>query len=203
MPIKFDFRGVTGKSGRATIMKRVAILLQEQTLDRIESGGDDEIRFEPLKFDRPDGSRDRPLWKNGSHLHSSITHGTEGSGVAWVGSTMKGSAVLLLGTVGKRAEGVGQGVKRTIEPKNAKALFIPLSVRAQNAVRIGGKVGARRVVGTKGGKAKKGRRGNQFVDLKKGEDFILVSKVDLPPRPFLRLSKGNLAEIVASIEGKR
>jgi hypothetical protein len=51
-------------------------------------------------------------------------------------------------------------------------------------------------------KSKRKRKGVMVMeDLKKGEDFIFVSKVDLPPRPFLRVSRRNAEEIGELLAG--
>ncbi len=197
MRFEFDYKKALGHDALKRVRAKWAQLLEEQVLDRIETGGDDEIRFAPLGFSRADKSRDRPLWHNGSHLHTSITSGVSGNS-AWVGSTMRGSKALQRGTRGKRAEGVGQGTLPTIVPVKAGALFIPISVRAQNSIRVQGPPVRRMGVA----KGKKGRKPMPLVDLREGEDFILVKKVDLPPRPFLRLSKRNREELADVLRGK-
>ena len=78
-------RALTG-AGLEARKKAVAILLQEQTLDRIENGGDDEYSFPPLDYPRTTGDRENPLYDTGVHLHESITHGVDQDG-PWVGST--------------------------------------------------------------------------------------------------------------------
>jgi phage gpG-like protein len=192
--IELDLSPALGVEALRKFSKRVSKLLMEQTLDRIESGGDDEITFEPLKFDRPNGSRDRPLWGNGSHLHSSITSGVDEDG-PWVGSTFEGANVHQFGTVGGSSRDSGSGTLPTIKPKRAKALFIPLTSRAQKSVRT---TDMGRVLR----KSKRKRKGVMVMeDLKKGEDFIFVSKVDLPPRPFLRVSRRNAEEIGELLAG--
>lgn len=170
-------------------IEELAQLLMDQTLDRIEEGGDDDIKFEPLKFDRPTGDRDRPLFSTGANLHQSITKGVDHDG-AWVGSTFEGGPVHQWGTKGAQAEGVGQGKLDTIRPKKAKALFIPTSPRAAKSVRIltPSPRGPRPL------RVFRGKGGEEDV-MKKGKDFIFVSKVDVPPRPFLRVSRRNLEEI--------
>lgn len=179
---------LTGK-GMKIRMKRMAVLVQERVIDRIEKGGDDEITFARLDFKRTSGDSENPLYSTGSHLMSSITHGIGGRGF-WVGSTMKGSPVLQHGTVGKTSPGVGRGTMPTIRPKTAKALFIPLTPRAAKSVitlsQIGKKV--RKGLGRKKGKKVE-------TDLKQGKDFVFVSKADIRPRPFLRLSVKDMKEL--------
>lgn len=176
------------------VLKQMAILLQEQTIDRIEQSGDDEINFKPLHRDRPNGSRDRPLYDNGSHLIDSITHGVDADG-AWVGSTFTGGRVHQFGTVGANSPDVGAGTLPTIVPVRAKALFIPLTPRAQKSIRVpsGPKVFR------KGSRKRKGS--NVLFDLQPGVDFIFLKKVDIPPRPFLRVSRRNAEEIAELFEG--
>lgn len=177
------------------LKKRIGILLMEQTIDRIESGGDDEIAFKKLPRDRPNGSKDRPLYDTGSHLLDSITYGTEADG-PWVGTTWEGARVHQFGTVGAGADGVGQGTLPTIKPVRAKALFIPLTTRAQKSVRV--KSGPKIV--RQGTRKKKGKLVN--FDLVPGVDFIFLKKADIPPRPFLRVSRKNAEEIAELFEGE-
>jgi phage gpG-like protein len=193
---EFDYTKALGPKALQRFRKRVADLLEKRVLDRIENGGDEEIRFAPLGFPRINKSTARPLYDTGAHLHTSITSGVTGN-AAWVGSSMRGSAVLQWGTKGKQAEGVGWGRKPTIVPRRAKALFIPLTQRARASVRVSGPP-PMRVYKKKG---RKGRPGT-VVDLQKGVDFILVSKVDLPPRPFLRLARSDRAAIADLLKGK-
>ncbi len=196
MRIAFDFRSALGPKALAKVRKQWAALLEKRVLDRIESGGDEEIRFAPLSFGRIDKSRDRPLYHTGSHLHTSITSGVSGN-AAWVGSTMRGARALKHGTRGKTAEGVGRGTLPTIVPKNAKALFIPLTARAAASTRVQGPK-VKRVFIKKG----RGKKPSTPIDLQKGVDFILVQKVDLPPRPFLRLSKADRLALADVLRGK-
>lgn len=193
--VTIDFARALGPEARKRIRKRWAAILQKSVLDRIENGGDEEVRFAPLAFQRIDKSRDRPLYRNGSHLHTSITSGVDGD-AAWVGSTMRGAKALQMGTIGKRAPGVGRGLLPTIVPRNAKALFIPLTARAQNSVRVPGP----RRMGLPG--KSRSKKKLPLIDLQAGVDFILVSKVDLPPRPFLRLSKADKEDLAGVLKGK-
>lgn len=171
----------------------IAILLQEQTIDRIETGGDDEIRFSPLEFPRPSGDTDNPLFSTGIHLRDSITHGVDPDG-PWTGSTFIGSAVLQFGTKGKG------GKLPTIVPKNAKALFIPLTMLAEKSVRVSNMAGGGGI--RKLRKTPARRKGKTvLVDLVKGKDFIFRSKVDIVGREFLHMSAGNLSEIVEVFAG--
>ncbi len=71
----------------------------------------------------------------------------------------------------------------TIVPKNAKALFIPLSPKGE-------KVGPRK---------KDDRKG---VKLKYGKDFVLAKSVTIPARPFLTISAFWLKEIKAYVDGR-
>lgn len=184
-------RALTGPGLHAR-MKQIAILLQEQTIDRIEQGGDDEITFAPLDFPRPTGETDNPLFSTGIHLRDSITHGVDHDG-PWVGSTFIGSAILQFGTKGKG------GKLPTIVPKTAKALFIPLTTKAAKSVRVkemaaGGDIKKLRKTPSR----RDGRNVN--VDLIKGEDFLLLQKVDIRPREYLRMSAKNLEEIIEVFE---
>lgn len=196
MRVEFDFKSALGKQALQAVRRKWAALLEKRVLDRIEEGGDDEVRFAPLGFDRVDKSRARPLYHTGSHLHTSITSGTTADS-AWVGSSMRGSRALQFGTVGKKADGVGQGKLPTIVPRNAKALFIPLTPRAAASVRVAGPP-VRRVFRKKG----RGKAPPTVVDLQRGVDFLLVSKVDLPPRPFLRLSASDKQALADILRGK-
>ncbi len=196
MKIKLDWKSALGPAALAKVRKQWAALLEKRVLDRIENGGDEEIRFEPLAFGRIDKTRDRPLYHNGSHLHTSITSGVSGN-YAWVGSSMRGSRALQMGTKGKRAQGVGQGKLPTIVPKQAKALFIPLTQRAAASTRVAGPP-VRRAFIKKG----RGKKPATPIDLQVGVDFILVSKVDLPPRPFLRISRADRLALADVLRGK-
>jgi phage gpG-like protein len=193
--VELDLRSALGRDATRKKNKLIAELLKEQTLDRIQTGGDDEIRFTPLKYPRPTGDKDNPLYDTGTHLHDSITHGTDPDG-PWVGSTFIGANVHQFGTKGKG------GRLPPIVPKKAKALFIPLTPLAAKSVgafeAAAGRPGGIRKV-RKGVRRRGGRR--TFVDLEKGKDFILVQKVEIPPRPFLRVSPQNLSEIAEIIGG--
>jgi phage gpG-like protein len=114
---------------------------------------------------------------------------------AWVGSTFEGSKIHQFGTVGADAPDVGQGTLPTIKPVRAKALFIPLTPRAQKSVRVasGPKI-TRRGSG-------RNKAGPVMFDLVPGVDFIFLKKVDIPPRPFLRVSRKNAEEIAELFEG--
>jgi phage gpG-like protein len=193
--IMVDLQRALGVEPLRRVKKQISILLMEQTIDRIESSGDDEILFKKLPRDRPNGSRSRPLYDTGSHLLDSITHGIDADG-PWVGTTWEGAKVHQFGTVGADADGVGQGTLPTIVPKRAKALFIPLTTRAQKSVRV--KSGPKIV--RQGTKKKKGKVMN--FDLTPGVDFIFLKKADIPPRPFLRVSRNNAEEIADLFKGE-
>ena len=192
--VYFDFNPALNVENLREIKKKIAVLLQEQTIDRIESSGDDEIQFKPLPRDRPNGSRGRPLWDTGSHILDSITSGVDADG-AWVGSTFEGSNIHQFGTVGADSPEVGQGTLPTIRPVRAKALFIPLTVRAQKSVRVssGPKIVRRG--------STRNRTGPVMFDLVAGVDFIFLKKADIPPRPFLRVSRKNAEEIADLFKG--
>jgi len=192
--ITIDLQAALNADTLRRIKVRMATLLQEQTLDRIEQSGDDEISFKKLPRDRPNGSRDRPLYDTGSHLIDSLASGVEADG-AWVGTTFEGAKVHQFGTVGADAPDVGQGTLPTIKPVRAKALFIPLTPRAQKSVRV--KSGPKVI--RQGSGKKKGKTIN--FDLVPGVDFIFLKKVDIPPRPFLRVSRKNAEEIAELFEG--
>ena len=180
-------QALTGE-GLAERSKFIALAMQEQVMDRIQNGGDTEISFKQLDFPRVHGDKANPLYDTGSHLFSSITHGVDSDG-PWVGSTFKGGRVHQFGTKGKG------GTLPTIVPKRAKALFIPLSPRAARSERIppsgpaakGGKV-QRKTATKQGGKIR-------MTKLEYGKDFLLLQKVDIHPRPFLRMSRMDLEEI--------
>lgn len=193
--VHFDFTKALGVETLKAIKAKMAILLQEQTIDRIEASGDDEIQFKPLPRDRPNGSRTRPLFDTGSHILDSITNGVDPDG-AWVGSSFDGAPIHQFGTVGADSPDVGTGTLPTIRPVRAKALFIPLTPRAQKSVRVPS--GPKMV--RKG--SKKGKTGPVMFDLVPGVDFIFLKKSDVPPRPFLRVSRRNAEEIAELFEGE-
>lgn len=176
--VRLDLQqALTGKGLRVR-MEEIAKVVQEQVQERIRQGGDEEVLFKQLDFDRPSGGHDNPLYDTGKHLHDSIIHGVDSNG-PWVGSTFIGSLVHQFGTVGKG------GKLQPISAKPGSALFIPLTKRAAKAVTTG-----------KVGKYIKRTKGQiEAAGLAKGEDFILVDQINIHPRPFLRLSKRNLAEI--------
>jgi phage gpG-like protein len=187
--VTFDFSTAFTGAGLESRQQAIARLIKEQTLTRIQEGGDDELQFAPLDFARPTGDRDNPLYDTGTHLLDSITSGVDEDG-PWVGSDFIGAAVHQFGTKGKG------GKLPTIVPKQAKALFIPLTPLAARSSRV--------VENAKGKTARKTavRRGGRqlFQDLEKGVDFLLVSKVDIVARPFLRVSRKNMQGIVQIIE---
>jgi phage gpG-like protein len=193
--IHFDFKRALNPENLRRIKRQIAILLQEQTIDRIEASGDDEIQFKSLPRDRPNGSRTRPLYDTGSHLLDSITNGVDADG-AWVGSTFEGAKIHQFGTVGADSPEIGPGTLPTIRPVRAKALFIPLTPRAQKSVRVasGPKI-------TRKGSGRN-KKGPVMFDLVPGVDFIFLKKSDVPPRPFLRVSRKNAEEIAELFEGE-
>jgi phage gpG-like protein len=178
------------------LKERIGRELKRQTLDRIRHGGDDEIKFAPLDFARPMGGKGSPLFATGRHLYRSIAYGLDSESV-WVGSNFIGARVHQYGTVGKSSPGVGQGRLPSIVPVRAKALFIPLS-------RMGaGRTALRETPGGNKRFALRRRKGEDTdVGLKQGKDFLLLQKVDIRPRPFLRMSRQNVQDLVAIMGGK-
>jgi phage gpG-like protein len=105
--------------------RRMAVKLQEQTIDRIREGN-----FTPLDFPRYDGSQDQPLWHTGSHLIHSISHKSDANSFS-VGSSFIGARVHQFGTKGKG------GTLPSIVPKRAKALFVPMTPRGFKSFLMG------------------------------------------------------------------
>lgn len=169
--------------------ERMAEVLLKQIKTRIMEGGDEDGKFAPLDFPRPNGSQDNPLWSTGRHLLNSLTKGVTATGF-WVGTNFIGARIHQLGTVGKG------GLLPSIKPINAKALFIPTSGAGAKSILRGGK----RVAIVK-------RKGKEVIkDLKQGsgkltKDFLFVQKVDINPRPYLRLTEGNKRELAEAFAG--
>lgn len=214
-------RAFQSKDVSLLMRKKLGKLLYRQTVDRFIQGGDDEIRFVPLARKRPDGTMTNVLHPTGKHLLSHLGYDFDARTVS-VKTEGPGAAHLQKGTVGKFAPGVGQGTMPTIKPVYAKALFIPISPKAAAMTsrdRLGGAdvVAIREKIKSlraKTGKqaarslaaaqdkleaAKQAAKGNGLI---RGKDFVFASKVDLPPRPFLRISRKNRAEIARVLSGK-
>lgn len=173
--IKLSFEGALGREAIQRKKRLIGEAMLKQTQERLRHGGDDEITFHPLDYSRPDGSSNSPLFWSGKSLYDSLESGYDASSV-WVSCTHPSALVHQLGTVGKG------GKLPTIKPKRAKALYIPKSMEGMNAIGADG-----RITG-------------DLDDLEAGIDYIFVKKVDIWPRPFLRLSRKNreeLAEIFA------
>lgn len=162
-----NFANVLGKAAIERKKIAMAETLLRQTYNRIWDGGDDDYRFPPLDYPRPDGSTANPLYHTGLHLLPSI-HSFVRPGEFGVGSRFIGAKVLLKGTVGKG------GSLPSIRPVNALALFIPMSTRGQST-----------------GPVKGGGSG-----LKRGVDFRFAQKVDIRPRQYFRLSRLNRHELI-------
>lgn len=242
---------------------RMTKALMRQTKDRIVNGGDDELRFAPLDFLRPDGSQDHPLHHTGGYLLKSLGAGYD-STMIWVGSKADGALVHQEGTVGKggtlpsivpREHGAPAtttggfaltGKQRAgNRQRKRRALFIPLSTKAanmtdrqRNAPRAAvlqwkkrqERAAARLSALQDRRKKAKGRSLASIMDrvrvlkeelrgigdrlrqerqhaikaggLEYGKDFILVKKVDIRPRPYLRLTRENLSELSDAFMGK-
>lgn len=250
------------------VREAIGKALYRQSMDRMLKGGDDEITFVPLRFPRPDGSVDHIMNPTGKHLAAHMDYDTDPKS-AWVRTEAPGAKTLLLGTVGKSAPGVGQGTEPTIRPIFAKALFIPLSVKAAEMTsrdrnagidvaglrkeikelrgRLSHKTGDMKVIkqiqdeikgiqrnkpmravhrlavmqkrkqiaaikATTGksvqtalnnrmDKLEKLKEHRTSLGLERGKDFIFASKVDLPPRPYFRVSQSNAAEFAGIVAG--
>ena len=220
--VTFDISAMTSQARLRLVREQVGKALYRQSFDRILKGGDDEVTFVPLRFHRPDGSSDHVLNHTGQHLLAHMDYDYDANSVS-VFTQAPGARVMQLGTVGKSAPGVGQGILPTIKPVYAKALFIPISVKAasmtsrdrnggadvvklrQEIKDLRGKKGkqaanmlARRV--DKLEKVKEAQKGSGLV---KGVDFIFAQKVDLPPRPFLRMGKSDVKELGEVFAGHR
>ncbi len=182
--VQIDLKGVFKRQATQRRKRRIGQIMLEQVIDRVESGGDEEEKFAPLDFTRPNGSKDNPLNDTGTHLLRSLAYGFDEKGV-WVGSNFIGAAIQNLGTVGKG------GTLPTIRPVIADALFLPLTPRAAKSVlQFGWSMSERRRVGLQ---KKKGKR--VATTLEKGVDFKFISKADIRPRRFLKLTEANKAEI--------
>lgn len=156
-----------------------AEVLLKQTFNRIWDGGDDDYRFPPLDFPRPDGTRDNPLYHTGLHLLPSI-HTIIGRGFFGVASRFIGARVLNFGTVGKG------GKLPSIVPKNAMALYVPISKAGQAAAPSG------RVLPG----ALDRLQSSAKPLLKRGKDYLFLQKVDIRPRKFFRLSAMGRRELM-------
>ena len=216
-----------GSPGFMRVLKElIADLLKHQTISRLLKGGDDELTFAPLKFPRVDGSQNRPLVGPGEGLRKHLATGWDSTGV-YVKTEGPGAAVHQEGTVGASAPGIGAGKRPTIKPVYAKALFIPLTMKAAKMTRdernAGGPGGpgiveARERLKELKGRERKDARNKAAIEkahaalreaiaarnamgLIRGKDFVFASKVDIPPRPFLRISKGNAKDIAQVFAG--
>ena len=210
------------------LKERLGMLLRAQSHTRLMKGGDDELTFAPLKFPRPDGSQNNPLMHTGKHLDDHLEYGHDATGV-WVKTEGPGAAVQQEGTVGASAAGVGAGKRPTIKPVYAKALFIPLTMKAEDLTSRQRSGASDTVMGVQAererlkelqGRARKDKRNADAIAKQEarvaeavanrkalgliwGVDYVWASKVDIPPRPFLRISAGNAKEIAQVVEGKR
>lgn len=168
--VRFEFPSLSAENVAQKKPAMTYVLLR-QVQDRIRSGGDEEYTFPPLDFARPDGSRGRPLYQNGKLLLDSMKPFVTEQNFG-VSSNFIGARVQLRGTVGKG------GTLPTIVPRNAKALYLPLSPAGQQATNGG------RVMPT------------ALKDLKRGKDYLFVKKVDIRPRKFFRLTAGNKKQLI-------
>lgn len=125
--------------------------------------------------------------RTGKLLDSWFTYSTltDSGGRVVVANPVPFCHVHELGTKGKG------GKLPTIVPRKAKALFIPLSSRAQTSVLGAASISGRNIrVATRGRKTKAGGR----TPLVYGKDFVLAKKVDIPPRPQLPVSDREILE---------
>lgn len=168
--IKLSFDKALGREAIERKKKALSEVMLRQVQDRLRHGGDDEITFHPLDFARYDGSTGSPLYWTGKHLYDSLESGYDARSI-WVQCTHPAALMQQLGTVGKG------GKLPTIRPRKAKALYIPKSPQGASAVDASGHVTG------------------DLDDLEAGKDYIFVKKVDIWPRPFLRISRKNREEL--------
>lgn len=162
--------------------ERMAVILLNQVQERIVNGGDEEGAFAPLDFPRPNGSSANPLYDTGEHILRSLSSGTAEDEIH-VGSNFIGMRVQALGTEGKG------GKLPTIRPVTAGGLFIPLSPLGAKSVKVAGRrYGTRRRKGVK-----------EMVPLSPGRDFIIRDHVDIRARNPFRLTRRNIAELMAEL----
>jgi phage gpG-like protein len=220
--VEWDISGFASPKRLQLVREAVGKALYRQSVDRILTGGDDEITFVPLRFSRPDGSTGKVLHPTGKHLLDHMDYNYDATS-AWVETQGPGARVHQLGTIGKSAPGIGQGELPTIKPVFAKALFIPLSVKAASMTSRDRNMGvdaraARETIKKLAGKTDKKSRDRRDREqakldqlksdragsgLEYGRDFLLLQKVDLPPRPYFRLSKKNGEELARVVQGLR
>jgi hypothetical protein len=222
--VYINIRDLFSGDRMAGVKHRMGEVLVRQTQDRLRNGGDDEVKFSPLDFPRPDGTTDHPLFHGGGYLLDHISAAFNRHSV-FCGSEQEGSRVLLLGTEGKFGVGPDGSMVRgklpTIKPVHAKALFIPLTARAagmtsreRNTGRVAyqhakakleslkaqqsarpNKAKARMIANWAAKKKEAWTQMKKSNTLEQGKDFLLLKKVDIRPRPFLRMSKTGMLEV--------
>lgn len=195
--LEFNFSSVFNRKSLAAAKEEMARVMLDRVRIRIESGGDEESRFAPLDFARPNGTSGNPLRATGTHLLDSLSFGMDGESF-WVGTTFIGARIHQFGTIGKG------GMLPSIKPVKAKALFVPMTKLAAKSELVGAK--------RFGVKKSKGKR--VLVDLvgrgqtrltvggKKAKnqdpDFLLLQKVDIRPRPYLKLTALDRKTMIAA-----
>ena len=175
--IRFKITQAFGPEAMEARKRRMAQAMLDQVQRRLHNGGDEDGPLAPLDFPRIDGTTANPLLRTGANLANTLTHGT-GPKTFFVGSRFIGARVHQYGTIGKG------GLLPSIVPVRAKALFVPMSKYGAKSVLEGGE----RVYKTKSGKAK---------ELRQHKDFRFLQKVDIRPRPYLRLTAADRRELVA------
>ncbi len=185
--IRFNFREAFGPQAMQARKDRMVAVLLDQTKRRLMDGADEDGPLPPLDFPRLDGSTNNPLNRTGANILNTLTHAVTANSF-WVGSRFIGARVHQYGTVGKG------GLLPSIRPVRAKALFIPMSHRGAKSDIFNTPDATpehpRRMV--------KVKRGGliRFQQLKQGKDFMLLQKVDIRPRRFLKLTGAGRRELI-------
>jgi phage gpG-like protein len=202
--LQINLMGAFNRKAMRRRKKAAAAELLDQVQNRIEAGGDEEYSFPPLDFARPDGTKDKPLHDTGKHLMDSLTSFVDDKGFG-VSSNFIGAAVQQLGTAKKGGE------LAPIRPVTAKALFIPLTRRAQQSVlQFGTRMSDRRrasIVRRKGQRVAQtlqqlgGPEVNPGAKKPTKADFIFVQEVNIRARQFLRISAVGMQKLVAILRG--
>lgn len=177
-------------------MAAIAVYLQNQVKDRfVTKGASGDHPWPRPKWRASMGHDDgRALLtgRTGSLLRS--FHASATQQTASVGSPLRYAKVHQLGTVGKG------GVLPDIKPKKAKALFIPLTDRAETSIAVRtGRLGERRRMATHDRKGQPIHTSGLSIaigDLIPGKivkgkivppnaDFVFLKKSSIAPRPML------------------
>jgi len=202
--VQIDLSRAFNRNRLRRIKHQIGKVMEDQVLRRLHEGGDEEGRFAPLDFPRATGDTGGPLYSTGEHLINRITFGFDQK-AAWVGTNFIGARVQNFGTKGKG------GLLPTIRPKNAKALFLPISPRGAKSERPEGQ----RIRMYRGNR--KNRSGKYvYQGIIRGiaspqgnppggggADFINVQHVDIRPRNFMHLTANNIKEILAVFKTTR